>query len=99
MPGYGRVMFDADSLMALLTHYTDGVIPNKVDVKSISSSQWLNGWIGIDCEAIWPDSWVAPSRQGLEPLHIRYRGDRVEVFDEKGHPAKRRRAPDAPKRQ
>lgn len=74
------VEFDADSLLALLTHYTEGELPLDVTLKSVAVSSRLPRWVCLIVESKdWTDTpfETGDGYGGQQPLMIRYEGKRV----------------------
>lgn len=90
------VVFEPDSLLRLLTYYSDGKVPLTAKVLSVQTSRLLERMIRIEVES---PEW-APSDTGV-PIEIRYeavRSRRMVKWDEKGTPIEWEETPDAPKR-
>lgn len=85
------LLIDAQSILNLLIHYSDGkAIPMDGELKSAGVSQFLQRWIGLVVES---DKWEGPEvfdnagrLLGLAPVHVRYEGNHVLVWDTKGQP-------------
>jgi hypothetical protein len=81
-----RIIFDANSLLKLLSHYTqdsDNSIPLDAELIDAGVSSVLGSWIGLNVQS---DRWDGPEVEGghgLRPLHIRYEGKRVMSWDSK----------------
>lgn len=94
--GTRRICFTIDSLMKLLTHFTEGrgenQVPLRAEVKKVGTSKYLNGWVGIIAES---HEWT--EAQAKVPLHIRYNGEKVLSWKRDGSEATFEEAPDAPK--
>lgn len=73
------VIFDANSLLKLLTHYGDGAIPLDSELKSAGVSAFMERWIGLDVAS---DKWESD-----RPLHVRYEGRKVLVWSNDGEGA------------
>ena len=74
-----HIYFDAESVLRLLTHYTEGVVPVDAELRGAGVSQYLQQWIGLDVESNgWSGAEVPGG--GLPPLHIRYEGRKVMIF-------------------
>ena len=73
-----RIIFDADTLIRLLTAYYDGEVPLDAKVRNVGVSPFLNRWIGIEVESEqWGDVPELPiAGGGMAPLHLRYEGRR-----------------------
>lgn len=98
--GTRRIIFDVDSLLALLTHYSDGAVPLDAEVLNIGVSKLLGRYIGLTMtSADWRDSELPKDRLGmLPPLDIRWEGGKVLKWSEKGSPVEWGDSPDALKR-
>lgn len=69
------LILDPQSLIRLLTHYTDGEVPLDTEVRSIGQSPYLQRLFMFDCVAgDWPNAQLAPNNLGYYPLHFRYIG-------------------------
>jgi len=79
-PGQRLVVVDLDSLVALLTHYTDGKVPLDVKIKTVNISMYFERMLGMLAES---SQWTDGNKNidvavgVLKPLHIRYEGKRV----------------------
>lgn len=74
------VEFDAESLLALLTHYTEGSLPHDVELKRVDVSARLPRWIALIVESKdWKDTpfEAGDGYGGQQPMMIRYEGKRV----------------------
>lgn len=76
-----RVEFDSNSLLKLLTHYSEGVgVPLDAQLVSISASEKLPRWIALVVEAKeWEDVpfETGDGYGGQQPIMLRYEGKRV----------------------
>lgn len=81
------VIFDANSLMKLLTHYSEGEIPLNSELKQLLASAMLPNWIGLVVESDqWPDTSTGKSGYGGQaPYHFRYEGKRTMRWDGQHH--------------
>lgn len=73
-----RIIFEPQSLMALLTAYYDGLVPMDAKVVSVGVSEHFKQWIGIMVES---DQWdvdddIKGLGDGQHPLFLRYEGRR-----------------------
>ena len=73
------IYIDADSILKLLTHYSDGDVPLDAELQGAGVSRWLGRWIGLVVKS---DQWAHDSGAiandgGLKPLHVRYEGKKV----------------------
>jgi hypothetical protein len=77
------IYIDAESILQLLTHYSEGDLPLDAKLLTAGVSSYLARWIGlrVDSEQ-WRDWRTAERTQdgGLRPLHIRYEGKKVLVW-------------------
>jgi hypothetical protein len=80
------VYISADSILQLLTHYSEGDLPLDATLKNAGVSQFMNRWIGfwVDSDQ-WRDA-EGTKDGGLMPLHIRYEGKKVLVWGDIGSP-------------
>jgi hypothetical protein len=75
--GTRLIIFDANQILKLLTHYTDGQVPLDAELLSFGVSQFMERWLGLECRSSqWVDGTPIGS-DGLSPLHIRYEGKRL----------------------
>lgn len=83
MPGTKTLIFPIETLLAFLTHHTDGDIPLDVKPISISAHAALNRYIRIDVEsAQWRDE---PNPDGsYDPAQIRFQGGKVAKWGKTG---------------
>lgn len=84
------VVIDAQGLLALLTHYTDGEVPMDTEALGVGVHAQLQRHIGIMTRGSWEtgrEVVVGGQPMGiLEPLHFRYEGQKVLSWGEKGAP-------------
>lgn len=78
------VIFDADSLLKLLVHYSEGAVPIDSEVKSIQASAKLPRWVSLIVDS--KDWSGTPFETGdgygtVQPMFIRYEGKRIMVLD------------------
>ena len=92
------VEFDAESILRLLTHYSDGELPLDATLKSAGVSKFLGRWIGLNVESKEWDGKVLPDG-GIEPLFIRYEGKKVLIWGDKQSPMVWQEGVEAPKNQ
>lgn len=72
-----RVIFEAESLLRLLTAYFDGLVPLDAKALQIGVSEKLRRYIGIMVESDqWTDEADIKSMDGQYPLMLRYEGRR-----------------------
>lgn len=75
------IVFDANSLLKLLTHYTmdhEDQIPLDTELKFAGVSNLIGRWIVLEVEAKeWDGDAVDPVTQELPFLHIRFEGHKV----------------------
>lgn len=94
-----RYIFDAQSLAALLTHYTDGAVPPDAEIRNAGPHKVLSQWLGLEVRsAQWGDCPTYPGTGEPYPMHIRYEGRKVVIFDEKGAPMRKFDSPEAPQK-
>jgi hypothetical protein len=75
--GTKLLIIDGQSLLNLLTHYTDGAVDLDAKLLGIGISQYLGQWVGMDIESNqWKDEKLA-GQEAYSPLHIRYEGKRI----------------------
>lgn len=92
------IYIDANSILRLLTHYSDGSVPLDAELKAAGVSRFLGRWIGL---LVASEQWSGPSVEsgdGLQPLHIRYEGKKVMTWDEAGKPVEWKEGAETPKR-
>jgi hypothetical protein len=90
------LIFDANDLVKLLTHYTDGQVPFDAELREFKVSALLERVVGMDCTSSqWVDGTPTPDG-GLSPLHIRYDGKRILTIGNKGEQPGWYDAPDSP---
>ena len=71
---------DADSILNLLTHYSQGQVPLDAELKSAGVSALVHRWIGLLVTSKqWEGQNVLDS-EWVKPIHIRYEGKKVLVF-------------------
>lgn len=94
------IHFNAEDLIQLLVHYTDGRVPLDTTLKTVGVSQFLQRWIGLEvASAQWSDGTPVPGGDGISPLHIRYEGKKVLKLGKRDAQPIWTDAPDAPTRQ
>lgn len=71
-----QIVFDAEGLLKLLTHYTEEAIPLDGILVSAGVSSMFSSWIGLEVESKEWDG-VVLADGGINPLHIRYDGKRI----------------------
>jgi len=74
------VEFDAESLLNLLTHYTEGELPLDVELKRVDVSARLPRWVALIVESKdWKNTpfETGDGYGGQQPMMIRYEGKRV----------------------
>jgi hypothetical protein len=69
MAGTKMYCFEPESLVRLLTHYTDGLVPLDAQVTNVGFNPYLGRMIGIEVQS---SEW-----DNFEPLHIRYEGSKI----------------------
>lgn len=82
------IEFDAQSVIRLLTHYSEGQIPLSAEVKAVQISKILPRWIAISVDSPeWEDQDTGQvGYGGQEPLFFRYEGKRVMTLDNRKDP-------------
>lgn len=71
------LIFDLNSLVKLLTHYTEGAIPLDAEALTFEVSPKLQRYISMQLQSKeWHED-VNPQTGELEPIHVRYEGNRV----------------------
>jgi hypothetical protein len=98
------IIFDTDSLLRLLTHYTDGEVPLDAKMANFLLNQRLQRFIGLEVHSSQWDCQPDLVTGQLPPLQIRYKNDlvnRLTSWTEGSPEAERawRESPEAPKRQ
>jgi len=82
--GTKLLVIDGQSLLNLLTHYTDGAIDLDAKLLSVGVSQFLGEWIGLEVESSqWKDEKI-PGMDAYYPLHVRYEGKKIMKWGRKG---------------
>jgi len=72
------VIFDVDSLVQLLTHYTEGAIALDAKVREVGFSPLLKHYIGIELESSqWRDA-------ETRPYQFRYQGKKTLCWSNPG---------------
>lgn len=93
-----QIVFDLNSLLKLLTHYTDGMVPKDAEAVNFGPHTYLQNWFGVWCKAKkWPHSEREIKFGGLTALVVRYEGKKVLTMNEKGQSVVRD-GPEAPKK-
>lgn len=75
-----RIELDMDSLLSLLTHYSEGEFPLEAKVVGFQVSQRLPRWINLIVDSKdWNDTpfETGDGYGGQQPMFIRYEGKRV----------------------
>lgn len=82
------VIFDLDSLLKLLTHYTMGRVPLTAEATSLDFSPALNRYISMSVKSPeWSDDIrVDPLTGELDLYHFRYEGRRTFNLGDLGDP-------------
>ena len=80
--GSKLLIIDAQSILRLLTHYTDGMVPLDTEAVGFGVSPFIQRWIGIETRsAQWPEEDAVKHGDsddvGYYPLHIRYDGNHI----------------------
>lgn len=75
------IIFDANSLLKLLTHYTqdsDPQIPLDAELRFAGVSQYVTRWVVLEVEAKeWDGELPDPVTGELPFIHVRYEGNKV----------------------
>ena len=77
------IFIDAESILQLLTQYSNGDLPLDATLVSAGVSSLLGRWIGLKVDSEQWRDWRGAERTadgGLRPLHIRYEGKKVLVW-------------------
>ena len=96
-----RIIFSPESLLALLTHYTDGIVPLDTVCVSVEKNQFLQRNIGFMCKSSqWEGGSIATDNpNALMPLYLRYEGKKTMSWGDRSTDPTWTDAPEAPKRQ
>jgi hypothetical protein len=100
-----RIIFDANDLLKLLTHYTEGKVPIESTLKELVVHPVLQRYVGFWVESnAWPQLSESSkpneaSRGAVAPLFVRYEGKKVMSWGNPKESPVWSEAPDAPKRQ
>ena len=77
------IEWDANTALRLLTHYTEGQVPLDAELTAVKVSQVLQNYLGFVVRSKdWQDP-IGPEGV-MEPLHIRYEGNRVMIWKKTG---------------
>lgn len=77
-------IFDAESLLSLLTHYSEGAVPLDARLLGLGVNPLMQRFLGLWVEAKdWPDPLEA-GKDYHSPLHLRYMGKRVMRWGKRG---------------
>jgi hypothetical protein len=88
--GHKMIIFSPESVLALLTHYTDGKMPLDAELVEVLANANLAHYIGLRVRS---KDWKA-----VTPIHMRYEGKKVLAWgDEKDAPTSWQPAPEAPR--
>lgn len=75
------IIFDANSLLKLLTHYTQDSnpqIPLDAELRFAGVSKYIGRWVVLDVEAKeWDGELPDPLTGELPFIHVRYEGNKV----------------------
>ena len=81
------IVFDVDSLIKLMTHYSEGEIPKDSEILNFSVSPKLPRYISLMVRSSeWPvadDMWEHMPGE-LHPYHFRYEGKRTMKWAKQG---------------
>jgi hypothetical protein len=89
---YREVQVDAESLLKLLVHYTDGDVPLDSELRAAGVSPILQRML-----CFWVDSSEWPAETLERPLHIRYSGKKILSWNDTREPAQWQDAVETPK--
>ncbi len=94
MAGTKTLIFPIETLLAFLTHYTDGDIPLDTKPLAIATHAALNRYVGVWVESTqWRDD---PNPDGsYDPAQIRFMGGKVAKWGKTGEELKWADASDA----
>lgn len=67
-----RFVFSADSLLKLLTHYSDGAVPLDAELRFAGVNRFLQRMVCLEASS---KEWTDAS-----PLHVRYEGKKTAAF-------------------
>lgn len=77
MSGSKVILFDAEGIIKLWTHYTEGIMPLDAELAALAVDTVLPRQICFIVNSKqWQDSPV-PGKDYYNPLHLRYEGGRV----------------------
>ncbi len=86
------VVFDANSLLKLLTHFDDGVnLPLGAQLVAAGVNPMVERWVGLLVES---DEWDRP-----DPLQIRYQRNKIMKWERGEETCTWKPTPEAPKLQ
>lgn len=88
-----KVFFDIQSLLNLLTHYTEGKVPSDAEVKIAGPHSILSGWFAM---VLASRQWPKGSHD--KPLVFRYEGKRNIWINKHEKTTDSNWAPEAPQR-
>jgi hypothetical protein len=100
-----RLIFDANELLKLFTHYTEGLVPTDAEMREFMVHPALTRMVGMWVRSgQWADQTLSDkpedrARGALRPIHIRYEGRKTMQLVTPEGGADWRESPDAPKRQ
>jgi hypothetical protein len=96
-----RIVFTPNSLLKLLTHYTDGAVPLDCECLSVSVNPAMERMIAIDCKSDnWCDTIESDTTPGvLKPLEVRYEGKKTMSWGGQHQELEWKEGVEAPKRQ
>lgn len=86
------LVISIDSLVKLLTHYSEGLMPLGAEAREFGFSPLLPRFLQLVVES---KDWDRP----WPPLHIRFEGGKMMRWDEKGTDPRWTESNEAPKRQ
>jgi len=72
------IVVSADSILQLLTHYSDGEIDLDAELRGAGVNPMLQRCIGLNVESrSWPADTVVDGAGHMAPLQFRYYGNRI----------------------
>jgi hypothetical protein len=88
------IIFDPQSLVKLMTHYSEGDVPMDVEVTSVGFSQFLPRWIGMDTQS---REWEERPDDENQMYHFRYEGKKTLSWGGGQEQLEWKKSVDAPK--
>jgi hypothetical protein len=91
------IQFDGPSFCKLLTHYTDGKVPQDFELKHVAMDTILKRQVAFIGESKnWQDE-MLPGQEAYAPLMVRFEGKKVLSWGRKDAEVFWNDSPDAPK--